>query len=72
MRNLVIVFAVTLALGCGGCGNSSDGAKASGRARAFDTQRNALEKAKTVNSTVMQADQARRAHEEKQEESQSR
>jgi predicted nucleic acid-binding Zn-ribbon protein len=72
MRNFVIVFAVALALGCGGCGNSSDAAKASGQARAFDTQRDALEKAKTVNNTVLQADRARRAQEEKQEESQSR
>jgi hypothetical protein len=72
MRNLVIVFTVALALGSGGCGNSSDSAKASGQARLFDAQRDALEKAKTVNDTVLKADRARRAQEEKQEDNQSR
>jgi hypothetical protein len=66
MRRLLIALSVALTLISAGCGNSSDAAKASGKARLFDTQRDALEKAKGVNNTVLQADQARRAQEDKQ------
>jgi hypothetical protein len=66
MRRLLIALGVALTLGSAGCGNSSDAAKTSGKARLFDAQQDALEKAKGVNNTVLQADQARRAQEDKQ------
>ncbi len=66
MRRLLIALGVALTLGSAGCGNSSDAAKASGKARLFDAQQDALEKAKGVNNTVLQADQTRRAQEDKQ------
>lgn len=66
MRRLFIALGVALALGSGGCGNSSDAAKASGKGRLFDAQQDALEKAKSVNNTLLQADQVRRAQEDKQ------
>jgi hypothetical protein len=66
MRRLFIALGVALTLGSAGCGNSSDAAKASGKARLFDAQQDALEKAKSVNNTVLQADQVRRAQEDKQ------
>jgi hypothetical protein len=66
MRRLLIALGVALTLGSAGCGNSSDAAKASGMARLFDAQQDALEKAKSVSNTVLQADQARRAQEDKQ------
>ena len=64
MRTLLIILIATLALA--GCGGSSDAAKTSGKTRLFDTQRDALEKAKGVNETLKQADLARRAQEENQ------
>jgi hypothetical protein len=66
MRKLWIILGVALAAPLAGCGNSSDAAKASGQSRLFDTQRDALEKAKAVNDTVLKAEQAQRAQEEKQ------
>ena len=62
----ILVIALMAALVLTGCGGSSEAAKASGRTRLFDTQRDALEKAKGVNDTLRQADQARRAQEENQ------
>jgi len=64
MRILLITLMAVLALA--GCGASSDAAKATGKTRLFDTQRDALEKARGVNDTLRQADQARRAQEENQ------
>ncbi len=64
VRILLIPLMTVLMLG--GCGGSSDAAKASGKTRLFDTQRDALEKAKGVNDTLRQADTARRAQEEDQ------
>jgi len=65
MRNALIVAVVALALA--GCGpqpqSTSEGAAPT---RIFDTQRNALDKSKTVNETIMQGDQALRAQEEAQ------
>jgi uncharacterized protein YcfL len=50
-----------------GCGPQPQSASNGGtQTRIFDTQRDALEKAKGVNETVMQGDQARRAQEEAQ------
>jgi len=66
MRKLSITLGVVLAAALAGCGNSSDAAKASGQSRLFDTQRDALEKAKAVSDTVLKAEQAQRAQEEKQ------
>ena len=66
MRNLWIILGIVLAAALVGCGNSSDAAKASGQSRLFDTQRDALEKAKAVSDTVLKAEQAQRAQEEKQ------
>jgi hypothetical protein len=60
------LIALIAALALAGCGRSSDAAKASGKARLYDTQRGALEKAKGVNDTLRQADQSRRAQEESQ------
>ena len=49
------------------CGSPPEPAANTGsQTRIFDTQRDALDKAKAVNETVMQADQARRAQEEAQ------
>jgi hypothetical protein len=62
----ILLIAVIAALTLAGCGRSSDAARASGKARLYDTQRGALEKAKGVNDTLRQADQARRAQEESQ------
>jgi uncharacterized protein YceK len=64
MRILLITLMTVLMLG--GCGGSSDAAKASDKARLFGTQRDALEKAKGVNDTLRQADSARRTEEENQ------
>jgi uncharacterized protein YceK len=64
MRMLLITLMTALTMS--GCGGSSDAAKASGNTRLFDTQRDALDKAKGVNDTLLQADTARRAEEEKQ------
>ena len=65
MHTILIVFGVATALVSAGCGNSSDAAKASGQSRLYDTQRDALEKAKQVNNTVLQANQARSSQEDK-------
>ena len=65
MHKILIAFGVTAALVSAGCGNSSDAAKAAGQSRLYDTQRDALEKAKRVNDTVLQANQARSSQEEK-------
>jgi hypothetical protein len=66
MGKLWIALGVILAVTLAGCGNSSDAAKASGQNRLFDAQRDALEKAKAVNDTVLKAEQTRREQEEKQ------
>jgi hypothetical protein len=59
----MLLFAVfTLA----GCGPQSQSASNAGENRIFDTQRSALDKAKAVNDTAMQGDQALRAREEAQ------
>jgi hypothetical protein len=65
MHKILIAFGVAAALVSAGCGNSSDAAKASGQSRLYDTQRDALEKAKQVNNTVLQANQARSSQEDK-------
>lgn len=62
----ILLIALIAALALVGCGRSSDAAKASGKSRLYDTQRGALEKARGVNDTLRQADQARRAQEESQ------
>jgi hypothetical protein len=64
MRTLLITLIAALALT--GCGGNSDAAKTSGKTRLYDTQRDALEKAKGVNDTLRQADLVRRAQEENQ------
>ena len=64
MRTLLITLMTALTIA--GCGGSSDAAKASGKTRLFDTQRDVLEKAKGVNNTLRQADTAQRAQEEDQ------
>lgn len=64
MRTLLITLMTALTLA--GCGGGSDAAKASGKTRLFDTQRDALEKAKGVNDTLRQADMVRRAQEDNQ------
>jgi hypothetical protein len=63
MRTTVSIL--LLALFLVGCGRQSDSEpRAAKQGRIFDTERSALDKAKTVNDTVMQADQARRAREQ--------
>jgi TolA-binding protein len=62
----IVVATLIVALMLSGCGGSSDAAKASGKTRLFDTQRDALDKANRVSETLRQADQARRAQEEQQ------
>jgi hypothetical protein len=66
MRKLWITLGVTLTIALAGCGNNSNAAKASGQSRLFDTQRDALEKAKAVSDTMLKAEQAQREQEEKQ------
>jgi hypothetical protein len=66
MRKLWVILSVALAVALAGCGNSSDAAKASGQSRLFDTQRDALEKAKALNDMALKAEQAQRGQEEKQ------
>jgi hypothetical protein len=65
MHKILIALSVAAALTAAGCGNSSDAAKASGHSRLYDTQRDALEKARQVNNTVLQANQARTSQEDK-------
>jgi hypothetical protein len=60
MRNLILLLALTFC----GCGDS--GQQSSTRDRIYDTQRQALEKAKGVNDTVMDAAQRERSEAEKQ------
>jgi len=63
MRTPVSILLILLTLS--GCGRQSDSEpRAAKHDRIFDTQRTVLDKAKTVNDTVMQADQARRAREQ--------
>jgi len=63
MRTTVSILLLALALA--GCGRQSDSEpRAAKQGRIFDTQRSALDKAKTVNDTMMQADQVRRAREQ--------
>jgi hypothetical protein len=65
MRKALIVAGVALALA--GCGPQPQSASEGGApTRIFDAQRNALDKSKTVNETIMQGDQALRAQEEAQ------
>lgn len=66
MRSVLMAMAVLLVLVLPGCGNSSDAAKASGKSRLFDDQRDALEKAQKLSNTMNAADQARRTEEENQ------
>ena len=61
MRTGRILALAALALAA--CGSQPEPAAPT---RIFDTQRDALDKAKAVNETVLQADQARRAQEEVQ------
>jgi hypothetical protein len=60
MRALIVLLALALCA----CGDS--GQQARTQDRLFDTQRSALEKAKGVNDTVMEAAQRQRAEEEAQ------
>jgi uncharacterized protein YcfL len=63
MKSIVALAGLMLAA----CGSPPEPAANTGsQTRIFDTQRSALDKAKAVNETVMQADQARRAQEEAQ------
>ena len=62
MRTLVTILTLCLTA-CGGSGPDQQAAK---QGRLYGTQRDALEKAKTVNDTLRQADEARRAQEEQQ------
>ena len=65
MRTGLVVLLAGLALAA--CGPQPQSASnASTQTRIFDTQRNALDKAKSVNETVQQGDQALRAQEEAQ------
>ena len=59
--------ALLLALTLAACGRQSDSASGAAKHdRIYDTQRNVLEQAKTVNDTVQQADQARREQEQRE------
>jgi ABC-type glycerol-3-phosphate transport system substrate-binding protein len=65
MRTSLIVLLA--GLGLAACGPQPQSTSNTGsQNRLFDTQRDAMEKAKGVNETVMHADQARRAQEEAQ------
>lgn len=60
----IVALAVLTLTACGS--QPEPAANAGAPTRIFDTQRNALDQAKAVNESVMQADQARRAQEEAQ------
>lgn len=60
MRTLMVLFPLIL------CACSDGGQQPRTQDRLFDTQRQALEKAKGVNDTVMDAAQRQRAEEEAQ------
>jgi hypothetical protein len=62
MRTLMVI----LALGLAGCGGSGPDQQSGQQQRLYGAQRDALEKAKTVNDTLKQADEARRAQESEQ------
>jgi uncharacterized protein YcfL len=65
MRTALIVLLAGLILA--GCGPQPESASsANGQTRIFDTQRNALDKAKAVSDTVQQGADALRAQEEAQ------
>jgi hypothetical protein len=64
-RIMRIAFIVLPALILCACGAQPESSSASGT-RIYDTQRSALEKAKTVNDTVTQGAEALRAQEEAQ------
>jgi uncharacterized protein YcfL len=64
MRTLLITLIAALALAS--CGGNSDAPKASSQSRLYSTQRDALDKAKSVSDTLGQADMVRRAQEENQ------
>jgi hypothetical protein len=61
---LMILLGVLALSGCGPQPQSAS--NKDGQTRIFDTQRDALEKAKSINETVMQGDRALRAQEEAQ------
>jgi hypothetical protein len=60
----IITLAALTLTACGA--QPEPAANAGAQTRIFDTQRDALDKAKAVNDSVIQADQARRAQEEAQ------
>jgi hypothetical protein len=63
-RSLIVLLA---GIGLAACGPQPQATSNAGsQTRLFDTQRNAMDKAKGVNDTVMQGDQALRAQEEAQ------
>ena len=61
---LIVLAAAGVLTACGPQPQSASNGDT--QSRLFDTQRNALEKAKRVNETVIQGDQALRAQEEAQ------
>jgi outer membrane biogenesis lipoprotein LolB len=63
MKTRLLLLSAVLALTA--CGPQPE-SNSSGGTRLFDTQRDALDKAKTVNDTVTQGSQALRAQEEAQ------
>jgi hypothetical protein len=67
LRDLFLGTTLILAAAVSGCGRQPD--TTSGHAqqdRLYDSQRAVLEKAKTVNDTVFQADTARREQEQRE------
>jgi uncharacterized protein YcfL len=64
MRTALIVGLAVLILA--GCGPEPESASNAAQTRIYDTQRNALDKAKAVNDTVTQGAEALRAQEEAQ------
>lgn len=60
MRTLIVLFALTL------CACSDSGQQPRTQDRIYDTQRQALDKAKGVNDTVMDAAQRQSSEEEAQ------
>lgn len=64
MRNLLTIAAAALALSA--CGKPEHAAQTQPTPRIFDTQRDALGKARQVNDTVQQSAEALRAQEEAQ------
>jgi hypothetical protein len=66
VRIALLGLCVLLLIACSGGSDTDKPSPTSKKDRLFDTQRDALDKAKGVNDTLQEADQQRRQQEEQQ------